>query len=87
MGCKIFFFQNTNGLRTQGFIPGRVIPKIKNIVLDASTFNTQYYKVLIKGKLSNPEKELHSSLHFGNIAIEKVAFGLPLTTVSQLMGS
>ena len=29
-------------------IPGRVIPKIKKFVLDASLFNTQHYKVRIK---------------------------------------
>ena len=30
--------------------PGLVIPKTKKRVLDASLFNTQDYKVLIKGK-------------------------------------
>ena len=46
----------TTGLGDQGLIPGRVIPKTKNMVLDASLFNTQHYKVWIKGKQNNPEK-------------------------------
>ena len=31
--------------------PGRVIPKTQKIVLDATLFNTQHYKVRIKGKV------------------------------------
>ena len=42
--------------------------------LDASLLNTQHYKVKIKDKWSNPGK--------GVVAIEKGAFGLPLTTVN-----
>ena len=34
-----------------GSIPGRVIPKTLKMVLDASLFNTQYYRVGIKGKV------------------------------------
>ena len=40
-----------NGTRDQGSIPGRVIPKTLKMVLDASLFNTQQYKVRIKGKV------------------------------------
>ena len=40
-----------NGPGDQGSIPGRVIPKIPKMVLDASLFNTQHYKVGIKGKV------------------------------------
>ena len=41
-----------NGPGDRGSIPGRVIPKtFKNMVLDTSLFNTQNYKVRIKGKV------------------------------------
>ena len=34
-----------NGPGDQGSIPGRVIPKIQKMVLDAALLNTQHYKV------------------------------------------
>ena len=40
-----------NGLRDQGSILGRVIPKTQKMVLDAALLNTQHYKVRIKGKV------------------------------------
>ena len=40
----------------QGFNPGQVILKTQKMILDASLFNTQNYKLRIKGKWSNPEK-------------------------------
>ena len=45
-----------NGSRDLGSIQGRVIPKLKKRILDASLFNTQHYKVHIDGKLNNPRK-------------------------------
>ena len=42
-------FANDSG--DQDSIPGRVIPKTKKMVLDASLLNTQPYKVGIKGKV------------------------------------
>ena len=36
-----------------GRILGQVIPKTQKMVLDASLFNTQHYKVWIKGKWNN----------------------------------
>ena len=45
-----------NGPRDLGSIPGRVIPKIRKMVLDPSQLNTQHYKVRIKVKWSNPGK-------------------------------
>ena len=39
-----------NGLEDLGPIPGRVIPKTQKMVLDASSLNTQHYKVRIKSK-------------------------------------
>ena len=41
----------TNGLGDLGSIPGRVIPKTKKMVRDATLLNTQHYKVRIKGKV------------------------------------
>ena len=40
-----------NGPGDRGSIPGRVIPKTQKMVLDAALFNTQHYKVRIKGKV------------------------------------
>ena len=45
-----------NGLVDRGLIPDRL-----KIVLDASLLNTQHYKVWIKGKWSNPGKQVASS--------------------------
>ena len=44
-----------------GFNPSRVIPKTPKMVLYASLHNTQYYKVWINGKWSNPGKGVASS--------------------------
>ena len=40
-----------NGLGDMGSIPGRVIPKILKMVLDASLLKTQQYREWIKGKV------------------------------------
>ena len=40
-----------NGLGDLGSIPGCIIPKTLNMVLDTSLLNTQQYKVCIKGKV------------------------------------
>ena len=40
-----------NGPEDLGSILGRVIPKTQKMVLDTSLFNTQQYKVRIKGKV------------------------------------
>ena len=45
-----------NGLGDQSSIPGRVILKTQKMVLDVCLLNTQYFKVWIKGKWSNPRK-------------------------------
>ena len=50
-----------NGLRDRGSIPGRVIPKTLKMVLDTSLFNTQQYKVRIKGKVEQ-SRERSSTL-------------------------
>ena len=53
----------TNGPGELGSIPGRVIPKIQKVVLDASLFNTQHYKVHFKGKVEQ-SKEGSSTLPY-----------------------
>ena len=53
----------TNGLRDQGSIPGRVIPKAQTMVLDAALLNTQHSKVGIKGKVQQP-REWSSALPY-----------------------
>ncbi len=40
-----------NGPGDRGSIPGQVIPTTQQTVLDAALFNTQHYKVEIKGKV------------------------------------
>ena len=45
-----------NGPGDQGSIPGWVIMKTQEMVLDTSLLNTQHYKVQIKGQWSNPRK-------------------------------
>ena len=40
-----------NGSGDLSSIPGRVIPKTKKMVLDATLLNTQHYKISIKGKV------------------------------------
>ena len=45
-----------NGPGDLGSIPGRVIPKTKKMVLDASLLNTQHYKYVSRVKWSNPGK-------------------------------
>ena len=47
-----------NGPGDQRSIPGWVIPKTQNMILDTSLLNTQPYKVWIKAKWSNPGKEV-----------------------------
>ena len=37
-----------NSQEDRGSFPGRVIPKTKKMVLDASLLNTQHYKIRIK---------------------------------------
>ena len=52
----------TNDLGNQGSIPGRVIPKTKKIVLDA-TLLTQHYKVQIKGKVEQSRERSSAPLY------------------------
>ena len=52
------------------------------MVLDTSLLNTQQYKVRMKGKVEQPRGK-SGALHLGVVAMEKGAFGLPLTTVTN----
>ena len=73
-----------NGLGDGGSISSQVIPKTQKMVLNASLLNTQYYKVWIKGKWSNPGKEIVLSLYLSVVAFEKVAFSLSSIMLSKL---
>ena len=73
----------TNDPERRGSIPGRVIAKTLKIVLDAVLLKTQHYKVRIKGKV-NQSRERSSGLSYnGVVAIEKEAFELHLTKVTN----
>ncbi len=39
------------GLGDRGSIPDHVIPKTQKMVIDSALFNTQHYKVQIKGSV------------------------------------
>ena len=55
-----------NGPGDLGSIPGRVIAKSQKMVLDVSLFNTQYYKVRIKGKVEQ-SRERSSALLYTSV--------------------
>ena len=57
--------------------------RLKKMVLDAILLNTQHYKVRIKGKVEQSRERSSAPLHFGVVAVEKGAFGLPSTTVAN----
>ena len=55
-----------NDLEDLDSIPFRVIPKTQKMVLDASLFNTQQYKVGIKGKVDQ-SRERSSTLPYTSL--------------------
>ena len=55
-----------NGPGDQRSIPGRVIPKTKKMVLDATLLNTQHNKVRIKGKVEQ-SREWSGALPYTSI--------------------
>ena len=55
-----------NGPGDLGSIPGRIIPKTLKMVLDTSLFNTQQYKVRIKGKVEQ-FRERSSTLPYTSV--------------------
>ncbi len=50
-----------NGPGDLGSISGQAIPKTQKMVLNATLLNTQYYKVRIQCKWSNPGKGITSN--------------------------
>ena len=54
------------GPEDRGSSLGRVILKIKKMLLDAALLNTHLYKVQIKGK-ENQSKESSSALHYNSV--------------------
>ena len=55
-----------NGLENLGSIPSWVILKTQKMVLDATLFNTQHYKVRIKGKVKQ-SREWSSTLSYTSV--------------------
>ena len=50
-------------VRDRGSVPGRVIPKTQNMVLDASLVNTQPYKLGITGKIEQSRERSSAFLY------------------------
>ena len=55
-----------NGPGHLGSISGCVIPKTQKIILDTSLFNTQYYKICIKGKVEQ-SRERSSAFSYTSV--------------------
>ena len=53
------------------------------MVLDAALFNTQHYKVRIKGKVKQSRERSSALPYIDVVAIEKGAFGWPSTKVTK----
>ena len=67
-------------------VQSQVIPKTQEMVLDAALLSTQHYKVRINGKVElSWEWSSAFFLHLSVVAIEKGAFGSPLTKVANLL--
>ena len=66
-----------NGLGDWGSMPGQIIPKTQEMLLDASLLNTQHNKAWIKGKWSNVGKGVAPPLHLSEVAIEREPLGHP----------
>ena len=73
-----------NGLGDQGSIPGRVIPKTQKCYLIPPCLTLNIIRYVSSVKWSNPGKGVAPFQHFGVVAIEKGALGLPSTTVDNL---
>ena len=52
-----------NGWGDLDSIPGRVIPKTQKMVLDATSLNTQHYKVRIKGKVEKSRERSNTFIY------------------------
>ena len=67
----------SNGPGDWGSILDRVIPKTQKMELDDSLLNTKHYKVWIKIKRSNLEKEVTPPLQLDVVALKKELWGHP----------
>ena len=56
---------------------------VQKMLLDAALLNTQHYKVWIKGKVEQSREWSSALLHLSVVAIERGAFRLPLTKVTN----
>ena len=72
----------TNSPGDQGSIPGRVMLKTKQMVLDVSLLNTRRYKVGIDGKVEQFRERCSALPTIRCCSYWKVAFGSPSTTVT-----
>ena len=72
-----------NGPKDQSSVPGRIIPKTQEMVLDAALLNTQHYKVRIMGKVEQ-SRDSSRALSYTVVTIEEGAFGSPSTKVTNL---
>ena len=71
------------GLGDWGSILGQVIPKTQKMLLDATLLSTQHYKVRIKCKVEQSMEGVALSPIV--VAMEKGAFGSPLTKVANFI--
>ena len=55
------------------------------MVLDVALLNTQHYKVRFKGKVELSREWSSAPLYLGVVAIEKGAFGSPLTMIANFL--
>ena len=55
-----------NDLGDQGSIPGRIIPKTQNMVLDSALLKTHHYKVWSKGKVKQ-SREWSRALPYSSV--------------------
>ena len=72
----------SSGTGDRGHSPGRVIPKIKKMVLDASQLNSLHYNIRIKTKVEH-SREKSSALYLFVVAIDKGASESTSTTIAN----
>ena len=70
----------TDGPGNRVSVPGWVIPKTQKMALEASLFNTQHYKLWIKGKWNNTRKGVAHYPILRSCSYWKGSLWLPLTT-------
>ena len=72
-----------NGSGDLRSIPGRVTPKTKKMVLDATLLSTQHYKVRFKGKVEQLSERSSALPYAWRSSYQKGSFGSPSTTVAN----